>query len=126
MPDHHKIESQNLTTKLCPYCRTPNKLNAVRCAYQYCGKRIGEVEKDGRAHKPTDWWSYISCSLWWLAFIFYMWILGWSKPLMHQIQLLAIWFWNVAVLLWNGMWNWFVSSWNGMWNWFVNLWNWLT
>ena len=126
MPHPHKDRSQILTTKLCPYCRTRNRLDAERCVYEYCGKRLGDVEKDGRAHKPTDWWSYISCSLWWLAFIFYMWILGWSKPLLNQIQLLAIWFWNVAVFVWNAVWNWVVSSWNAIWDSLASLLNWVT
>jgi hypothetical protein len=55
-----------------------------------------------------------------------MWILGWSKPLLNQIQLLAIWFWNVAVFVWNAVWNWVVSSWNAIWDALASLLNWVT
>jgi len=126
MPHHHKKEFQSHVTKTCPYCRTHNKLDAEKCINEpFCGKRIGEVDENGIAKKPTDWWSYISCFLWSFAFFFYIWMLGWSKPLLSQVELMAIWVWNVLLTLWD----WFLKAchfvWNWLCNWFLTLWDWL-
>ena len=125
MSNHDKKASQVYATKRCPYCRTHNKIDAERCINELsCGKRIGEVDKNGFAKKPTDWWSYISCSLWCFVFFFYLWMLGWSKPLLHQVEMMAIWVWNVLLTLWDGFLKACHVIWNWAWNWFLTLWDW--
>jgi hypothetical protein len=124
MSNHDKKGSQLYLAKTCPYCRTYNKVDAKRCINEaFCGKRIGEVDEHGIAKKPTDWWSYISCFLWSFAFFFYIWMLGWSKPLLHQVELMAIWVWNVLLILWGWVWNVLLILWGWVWGSLLGLWD---
>ena len=126
MSDSDKKVSGVYATKRCAYCRTHNKIDAETCINELsCGKKIGEIDKNGFARKPIDWWSYISCFMWCFALLIYLWILGWSKPLLHQVELVAIWVWNVLLTLWD----WFLKAcqviWNWGLNWFVTMWGWV-
>ena len=125
MPNHVKKGSQLNPTKLCPYCLTHNKVDAEICINAFsCGKKIGKVDENGFAKKPTDWWSYINCSLWCFLFLFYLWMLGWSKPLLNRMQLIATWVWDVVykvLLIWRDwlfrFWDWLCDSPSRLWDW---------
>jgi len=60
-------------TKKCPECLTHLPLETEICTS--CKKKVGEVDKNGIAKRPTDWMAYIICFgsllvlclyLWWL------------------------------------------------------------
>ncbi len=58
-------------TKKCPDCFEVLVLDAKRCTY--CNKRVGRVDRNGYARRPTDWKGYTYCILSWLLFGFYIW-----------------------------------------------------
>jgi hypothetical protein len=134
MPDRDEKGSQSYLVKGCPYCRTYNKLDAKRCIYEFCGKRIGEVDRLGKAKEVTEWRSYISPSLWWVGLALYIWLLGWWEPFLDQARKLATWGWTVALAVWEvvwdvlvALWDLFLAFWNAVWNllvaFFNALWN---
>jgi hypothetical protein len=97
-------------TKVCPYCSTHLLLQATACSY--CKKKVGPVNKQGIAQKPTDWKAYTVCFLTWGALFGYFWILGWSKPMTHFFKKLAIATWFIIVKVSLAIWNVFVTSWD--------------
>ncbi|MDY6831623.1 MAG: hypothetical protein SWC96_07225 [Thermodesulfobacteriota bacterium] len=56
--------------KQCPDCLSRMPLNATKCPE--CGQRVGEVQADGKALKPTDWKSYIVTAILFALFYFFV------------------------------------------------------
>ena len=107
--DSKKGKSSGLT-KVCPYCSTHLLLQATACTY--CKKKVGPVNRQGIAEKPTDWKSYTACFISWGALFSYFWMLGWSKPLTQFFKKLAIETWFIIVKISFAIWNVFVSTWD--------------
>jgi len=71
MPDDvEKIEVVH-ATKRCPECFTYVKLDVQKCPN--CKTRLGVVEKHGMAKRKTNWMSYVSFFIAFLALAFYVW-----------------------------------------------------
>jgi len=104
-----KKEKFSGLTKVCPYCSTHLLLNATACSY--CKKKVGPVNKQGIAEKPTDWKAYTACFLSWGALFVYFWMLGWSKPMTEFLKKLALATWFIIVKFSFAIWNVFVTSW---------------
>jgi len=105
-----KKEKSSSLTKVCPYCSTHLIINATECTY--CKKKVGPVNKQGIAEKPTDWKAYTACFVSWFALFFYFWMLGWSKPMTKFFKKLAIETWFIIVKVSFAIWNLFVTSWD--------------
>lgn len=58
-------------SKRCPECATELPLDFTRCTN--CGKRVGKVDRTGRAIKPIDWFSYVKAILSLLVFALFIW-----------------------------------------------------
>ena len=58
-------------TKRCPECFTYVKLNVQKCPD--CNTKLGAVEKHGMAKRKTNWMSYVSFFIAFLALAFYLW-----------------------------------------------------
>ncbi|ABW66079.1 hypothetical protein [Desulfosudis oleivorans] len=56
--------------KQCPDCLARMPLNATRCPE--CNQRVGEIQADGKALKPTDWKSYIVTAILFALFYFFV------------------------------------------------------
>ena len=56
--------------KICHNCGTPLAIYSEEC--YSCHKKVGEVDKHGKAKKPTDWMSYVICVISWAAFFGYI------------------------------------------------------
>jgi hypothetical protein len=109
--------------KVCPYCSTHLLINATACSY--CKKKVGPINKQGIAEKPTDWKAYTICIVSWVAMFSYFWVLGWSKPMTHFFKTLAIETWFIIVKTSTAIWNVFVSSWERIVEIWVTFMNWL-
>ncbi len=107
--DGKKGKSTGLT-KVCPYCSTHLLMSAAECTY--CKKKVGPVNRQGIAEKPTDWKAYTACFLSWGAMFAYFWMLGWSKPMTGFFKKLAIETWFIIVKISFSIWNVFVSTWD--------------
>lgn len=105
-----KKEKSSGLTKVCPYCSTHLILNATECTY--CKKKVGPVNKQGIAEKPTDWKAYTACFLSWGALLAYFWMLGWSKPMTQFFKKLAVETWFIIVKISYAIWAVFVTTWN--------------
>ena len=108
-------------TKVCPYCSTHLLLNATECSY--CEKKVGPVNRQGIAEKPTDWKAYTACFISWGALFVYFWMLGWSKPMTEFFKKLAIETWYIIVKISFAIWNVFVMTWDRIVDIFTNLLN---
>jgi ribosomal protein L40E len=64
------VKAQTFTTKICPECATHLALDAKACTW--CQKKVGKVDKQGRAKRPVNWYSYLVCFLSWLALGLYI------------------------------------------------------
>jgi len=71
MPDDSKKTEVVHATKRCPECFTYVRLEVKKCPE--CKTRLGAVEKHGMAKRTINWMSYISFSIAFLAFAFYIW-----------------------------------------------------
>lgn len=107
--DSKKGKSTGLT-KVCPYCSTHLLNSATACSY--CKKKVGPVNKQGIAEKPTDWKAYLAFGISWGVLFVYFWILGWSKPMTAFFKKLAIETWFIIVKVSFAIWNVFVTSWD--------------
>jgi len=107
--DSKKGKSTGLI-KVCPYCSTHLLISATACSY--CKKKVGPINRQGIAEKPTDWKAYTACFLTWGALFVYFWILGWSKPMTQFFKNLAIQTWLLIVKISFAIWNVFVTSWD--------------
>lgn len=69
--------AQNLPKKLafdlkrCPHCSVELPLDTMLCSN--CKKKVGKVDKLGRAREPVDWKAYTICVFSWLLFVFFVW-----------------------------------------------------
>lgn len=106
--DSKKEKSPSLI-KVCPYCSTHLLSNATACTY--CKKKVGPMNKQGIAEKPTDWKAYTACFISWGALIVYFWMLGWSKPMTTFFKKLAIETWLIIIKISFAIWNVFVGTW---------------
>ncbi|MDF1592232.1 MAG: hypothetical protein P1P89_12000 [Desulfobacterales bacterium] len=122
--DDRKKEKSSGLTKVCPYCSTHLLLQATACTY--CTKKVGPVNRQGIAEKPTDWKAYTACFLSWGALFIYFWILGWSKPMTAFFKQLAFQTWFIIVKISFSIWNVFVSTWDRIGEILTNLLNKLT
>ena len=59
-------QKKRYSIKICHNCGTPLAINAEEC--YSCHKKVGEVDKEGKAKKPTDWKAYIISAVAWLVF----------------------------------------------------------
>ena len=107
--DSKKRKSTGLI-KVCPYCSTHLLLQATACSY--CKKKVGPVNNQGIAERPTDWKAYTACTISWAVLFVYFWILGWSKPMTVFFKKLAIETWFIIVKISFAIWNVFVTSWD--------------
>jgi len=108
--DDSKNKKSSKLSKVCPYCSTHLLMNATACSY--CKKKVGPVNKQGVAEKPTDLKAYMACLLSWGALFSYFWMLGWSKPLTQFFKKIAIETWFIIVKISFAIWNVFVSTWD--------------
>lgn len=105
-----KKEKSSGLTKVCPYCSTHLLVSATTC--EYCKKKVGPVNKQGVAEKPTDWKAYTVCSIIWFALFVYFWMLGWSKPMTQFFKKLAIESWFIIIKISFAILGVFVGTWN--------------
>jgi ribosomal protein L40E len=56
--------------KRCPECFASLPIDATHCFS--CKARVGKVDRHGKAKRPINWYSYITCILSWLALILYI------------------------------------------------------
>ncbi|MDX9787384.1 MAG: hypothetical protein RBT11_11435 [Desulfobacterales bacterium] len=61
------------STKRCPFCSADLPLNAYRCGV--CGKRVGAIDRQGRAKRPIDWYGYTACIF---SFLLLGWFVWWA------------------------------------------------
>lgn len=105
-----KKEKSSSLIKVCPYCSTPLLVSATACSY--CKKKVGPMNKQGIAEKPTDWKAYTACFLSWGALFVYFWMLGWSKPMTEFFKKLAVEIWFIIIKISFAIWNVFVGTWD--------------
>ncbi|MEE8398908.1 MAG: hypothetical protein V3S89_07870 [Desulfobacterales bacterium] len=58
------------SSKLCPYCSVSLSLAATDCPA--CKRKVGDVDKNGMAKKPANYWAYVACLLAWVGFYLYI------------------------------------------------------
>lgn len=56
--------------KRCPECFINLPIDAKRC--YHCKTRVGRVDRNGKARKAVNWYSYLICAISWSAFIAYL------------------------------------------------------
>ncbi|MEW6671454.1 MAG: hypothetical protein AB1427_07105 [Thermodesulfobacteriota bacterium] len=108
--DEIKKDKTSGLTKICPYCSTHLIVNATECSY--CKKKVGPVNRQGIAEKPTDWKAYTACFICWGALFAYFWMLGWSKPMTQFFKKFAVETWIIIVRFSYAIWSLFVNTWD--------------
>ncbi|MFW5975577.1 MAG: hypothetical protein ACOCP6_02330 [Desulfosalsimonas sp.] len=61
---------QTFLVKRCPECFVSLPIDAKRCFS--CKSKVGGVDRHGKAKRPVNWYSYLTCILAWAALIFYI------------------------------------------------------
>jgi hypothetical protein len=65
-------DKKNLySVKVCYNCATPLASDATEC--YSCQHKVGKVDRQGKARRPTDWLAYIVCIISWAFFFAYVW-----------------------------------------------------
>jgi len=116
-------QAKRFSSKKCHECFAYIPLEATICPS--CGKKVGEIDKNGIAVKPTNWIAYAIAALAWGGFIFYLFLLGWAEPIKDFLPHLLDWVKEAGIYLWllvTGIVDWFIESWASLLEWLVNGW----
>lgn len=77
MDKEDQTEKHCHTSKRCPYCFTPLKLNATYCVE--CRQKVGKVDELGLAKKPPNYKAYLAALLWAAILGIYIWKILFEK-----------------------------------------------
>lgn len=69
--DQNQNKKKAFDLKRCPYCSVEIPLDLRLCPN--CKRKVGRVDRLGRAREPVDWKAYTICVVSWLLFGFFVW-----------------------------------------------------
>ncbi|MFW5908744.1 MAG: hypothetical protein ACOCR8_03805 [Desulfosalsimonas sp.] len=61
---------QEFLVKRCPECFVSLPIDAKQCFS--CKAKVGGVDRYGKAKRPVNWFSYLTCILVWMFLILYI------------------------------------------------------
>lgn len=65
-------KEERFDTKRCPFCSVDLQLDRRQCPV--CHRKIGKVDRFGRAKEPVDWKAYALCVFSWILFGVFVWL----------------------------------------------------